>query len=115
MALSSSDSFAKPASELPPSVANNPLAAGLPKVWWPCAWGLASLVYSVFWMTQSWRMAQPLVGPTKVNHLTQDFWCLILTLGSSYLLYQFYKRRWETLGLVLCLLVAAGAMILHRL
>ncbi len=45
-------------------------------------------------------MAQPLRSPTKVNHLAQDLWCLILTFGSGYLLYRFYKRRSETLGIV---------------
>jgi hypothetical protein len=60
-------------------------------------------------------MAQPLLGPTKANHLAQDLWCLILTFGSGYLLYGFYKRRSETFGIVLCLLIAAAAMAWHRL
>jgi hypothetical protein len=66
-------------------------------------------------MAESWRAAQPLIGSTKVNHLAQDLWCLILTVGGGYLLYQFYKHRSETLGLVLCLLAAAAAMTWHRL
>ena len=94
---------------------NNPLATGLPTVWWPWVWGLASLAYSAFWMAESWRVAQPLRGPTKVNHLAQDLWCLILTFGSGYLLYRFYERRSEALGIVLCLLIAAAAMARHRL
>ncbi len=73
------------------------------------------MVYSAFWMEESWRTAQPLLGPTKVNHLTQDLWCLILTLGGGYLLYRFYKRRSETLGIMLCSLIAAAAMTWHRL
>ncbi|MEE1657084.1 hypothetical protein VB618_12820 [Microvirga sp. CF3062] len=74
----------------------------------------ASLVYSVFWMAESWRAAQSLIGPTKVNHLAQDLWCLILVLGSSYAVYQFCRHRSERLSLVLCLLVAAAAMTWHR-
>ena len=50
-----------------------------------------------------------------VNHLTQDLWCLLLALGGGYGLYRFYKRRSETLGFVLCFLVAAAAMACHRL
>lgn len=99
----------------PSSEDTNPLATGLPAIWWPSAWGVASLVYSVFWMVEGWRAAQPLLGPTKVNHLTQDLWCLVLILGGSYGHYQFYKRRSETLGIVLCLLLAAAAMTWHRL
>ncbi len=114
MTLSFSDSYANPASELS-SAGINPLAAGLPTVWWPCVWGFASLVYSAFWMSQSWRTAQSLLGPTKVNHLAQDLWCLLLILGSGCLLYQFYKRRPKILGLVLCLLVAAVAMTWRHL
>jgi hypothetical protein len=45
----------------------------------------------------------------------QDVWCLILALGSSYAFYQFYRRRSETLGIVLCLLMAGAAMTWHSL
>jgi hypothetical protein len=76
---------------------------------------MAYLVYSAFWVGESWGRAQALIGPTKLNHLTQDVWCLILVLGSSYAIHQFCKRRSETLGIVLCLLVAAAAMTWHRL
>ena len=85
------------------------------RAWWPCVWGFASLVYSVFWMAESWRTAQPLSGPTQVNHLMQDLWCLILILGSSYAVHQFFRHRSERLGFILCLLVAAAAMTWHRL
>lgn len=93
----------------------NPLATGLPVVWWPCVLSFVSLVYSIFWMAESWRAAQSLIGPTKVNHLAQDLWCLILVLACSYAVYQFCRHRSERLGIVLCLLVAAAAMTWHRL
>jgi len=60
-------------------------------------------------------MAQPLIGATKINYIAQDLWCLILSLGSSYAVYQFCRHRSERLGLVLCLVLAAAAMIWHRL
>ena len=107
-------SYDDPASNLS-SAEGNPLTTGLPSAWWPCIWGGACLVYSAFWIMESWRRAQVLLGPTKLNHLTQDVWCLILVLGSSYAFYQFYKRRSETLGIVLCMLVAGAAMTWHRL
>ncbi len=93
----------------------HPLGLGLPSMWWPSVCGLASLVFGAFWMAESWRTAEPLLGPTKVHHLAQDLWGLILILGSGYALYQFYKRRSETFGIVLCLLLAAAAMTWHRL
>jgi hypothetical protein len=113
--LQSFHSYEDPASNLSPAEAGNPLSAGLPSVWWPCISGVACLVYSAFWIGESWRRAQALLGPTKLNHLTQDLWCLILVLGSGYALYHFYKHRSETLGIVLCLAVAAAAMTWHRL
>ncbi|MBD2746398.1 hypothetical protein IC232_06745 [Microvirga sp. BT688] len=73
------------------------------------------MVYSIFWMAEGWSAAQPLIGPTKVNHLAQDVWCLILALGSGYAVYQFWRHRSERLGLVLCLLWIAAAMTWHRL
>jgi hypothetical protein len=113
--LHSSDSYPDLAPvSLSPKGAN-PLAAGLPAVWWPCVWGSASLVYSLFWIAESWRTAQPLIGPTKANYFAQDLWCLILSLGSSYAVYQFFRHRSERMGFVLCLLVAASAMAWHRL
>ncbi|MCC2652048.1 MAG: hypothetical protein K0R61_1300 [Microvirga sp.] len=60
-------------------------------------------------------MAQPLIGPTKINYIAQDLWCLILALGSSYAVYQFCRHRSERLGLVLCLILAAAAMTWQRL
>jgi hypothetical protein len=66
-------------------------------------------------MAESWGMAQPLIGPTKINYIAQDLWCLILALGSSYGVYQFCRHRSERLGLVLCLISAAAAMTWHRL
>jgi hypothetical protein len=110
VAHSPSDSYADLSAE-----GANPLATGLPAAWWPCVWIFASLIYSVFWMAESWRTAQPLFGATQVNHLAQDLWCLILVLGSSYAVYQFFRHRSERLCLVLCLLVAAAAMTWHRL
>ncbi len=115
MTLSSPEHYTNLAPAPLGSEGANPLATGLPGVWWPCVLSFVSLVYSIFWMAESWRAAQSLIGPTKVNHLAQDLWCLILTLGSGYLLYQFYKRRSETFGIVLCLLMAAAAMAWHRL
>ena len=115
MALSSSDSCADPAPAPLSSEGANPLATGLPAIWWPCVWGFGSLVYSAFWMAESWRAAQRLLGPTKANHLAQDLWCLILILGSGYAVYGFYRHRSERLGFVFCLLIAAAAMTWHRL
>ncbi|MBJ6127327.1 hypothetical protein [Microvirga splendida] len=115
MTISSPDSYADLApSPLPPKAAN-PLTAGLPAVWWPCVWGGASLVYSLFWMAESWRTARPLIGPTRINYLAQDLWCLILVLGGSYAVHQFCRHRSERLGLALCLIVAVSAMAWHRL
>jgi hypothetical protein len=113
--LYSFHSYEDPASNLSSAEGENPLATGLPAAWWPCIWGVACLVYSAFWIGESWGRGQTLLGPTKLNHLMQDVWCLILALGSSYAFYQFYKRRSETLGIVLCLLVAGAAMTWHRL
>ncbi|KFG69076.1 hypothetical protein [Microvirga sp. BSC39] len=115
MTLSSSDSYTDLASTPRSSEVANPLAAGLPALWWPCVWGFGSLVYSLFWMAESWKAAQSLIGPTKVNYFAQDLWCLILVLGSSYAVHQFCRHRSERLGLVLCLLMAAAAMTWHRL
>ena len=107
--------YQDPASDLSSAEGGNPLTTGLPSAWWPCIRGIACLVYSAFWIVESWGHAQALLGPTRLNHLLQDLWCLILVLGSSYALYQFYKHRSETLGIVLCLTLAAAAMTWHRL
>ncbi len=115
MTLSSPERYTNLAPAPLASEGASPLATGLPGVWWPCVLSFVSLVYSIFWMAESWRAAQSLIGPTKVNHLAQDLWCLILVLGSSYAVYQFCRYRSERLGLVLCLLVAAAAMTWHRL
>jgi divalent metal cation (Fe/Co/Zn/Cd) transporter len=66
-------------------------------------------------MGESGSAAQSLIGPTKVNHLAQDLWCMILVLACSYAVYQFCRHRSERLGIVLCLLVAAAAMTWHSL
>jgi hypothetical protein len=76
---------------------------------------MASLTFSTFWMMESWRTAQRLLGPTKINHLTQDLWSLLVTLGCSFVIYQFWKPRLEALGTVLCIVLAAIAMTWHRL
>ncbi len=115
MASSTSDPFTDLAPIPLSSGGTNPLAIGLQALWWPCVWGFGSLVYSVFWMVESWEAAQPLVGPTRVNDFAQDIWCLVLALGSLYGVYQFCRHRSERLGLVLCLLAAAVAMTWHRL
>jgi hypothetical protein len=93
----------------------NPLATGLPALWWSCIWGFVGLVYSTFWMAETWRAAQPLLGPTKINYFAQDLWCLILAIGSSHAVYQFCRPRSEKLSLILCLIVATAAMTWHRL
>jgi len=94
--------------------AANPLETGLPAFWWPSVGALVSFVFSVFWMTESWRATAHLQGPTKVNHLTQDLAGLLATLLCSYATYRFWKYRSETLGIVLGVLVAAAAMMWHR-
>jgi hypothetical protein len=113
--LSSSDSY----TDLAPAPLSlegaNPLAAGPPAFWWQCIWGLGWLAYSVSWMAESWSAAHTLIGPTKTNYFAQDLWCLILALGGSYAVYQFNRHRSERLGLVLRLILAAGAMTWHRL
>ncbi len=93
----------------------NVLGAGLPAAWWPSIWGLASLAFSAFWIMESWRAAKPLLGPTKINHLTQDLWSLLVTLVCSFAIYQFWKPRLEALGTVLCIALSAIAMTWHRL
>ena len=98
-----------------PSEAVNPLETGLPAAWWPSVAGVTSFVFSIFWMMESWKSAAPLQGPTKVNHLTQDLAGLLATLVRSYATYRFWKHRSETLGIVLGLLVAAAAMMWHRM
>jgi hypothetical protein len=113
--ISASDPYTDLAPAPLSSEGANPLATGLPAIWWPYVWGFGSLVYSMFWMAESWKAAQPLLGPTKVNYFAQDIWCLVLTLGSSYAVYQFCRHRSERLGLVFCLMVAVAAMTWHRL
>ena len=90
------------------------MGVGLPDAWWPCVGCAASLIFSVFWMLESWEEAGPLRGPTKVNHLTQDLASLLVTLGCCYALYLFWKPRSETFGIILSLLVTAAAMTWHR-
>ncbi len=92
----------------------NPLGTGLPNAWWPSVGGTVSLVFSVFWMMESWKDATFLYGPTKVNHLSQDLAGLLATLVCAYGTYRFWKHRSESLGIVLGLLVAAAAMTWHR-
>lgn len=114
MTISSPDTYADLASN-PLSGERHPLTTGLPARWWAYVWSFSSLVYSGLWMAESWRTAQPLLGSTKVNHLMQDLWCLILVLGSSYAVYRFCRHRSERLGFALCLLGASAAMTGHRL
>jgi hypothetical protein len=66
-------------------------------------------------MLESWGEAGPLRGPTKVNHLTQDFAALLTTLVCSFAIYRFWKHRSETLGIVLGLVAATAAMMLHHI
>jgi hypothetical protein len=98
-----------------PTEAVNPLGTGLPAAWWPSVGGVTSLIFSVFWMVESWEEAGSLQGPTKVNYLTQDVAGLLATLVCSYAIYRFWKERSETLGIVLGLVAAAAAMTLHRM
>jgi hypothetical protein len=103
-----------------PSVAStaeaiNPMGTGLPVAWWSSVGGAASLIFSVFWIMESWEKAGPLRGPTKVNHLTQDLAGLLATLVCSYAIYRFWKHRSETIGIVLGIVAAAAAMTFHRM
>jgi hypothetical protein len=102
-------------SSLLPEEEGDPLRTGLPAFWWPSVWGLATLVFSAFWMVESWRAAKSLLGPTKAYHLTQDIGGLVFTLACCWAIYQFWKPRSRTLGLIFCALVAAIAMTWHRL
>jgi dolichyl-phosphate-mannose--protein O-mannosyl transferase len=87
------------------------MGTGLPVAWWPSVAGAASLLFSVFWMMESWEEAEPLRGPTKVNFLTQSLAGLLASLICSYAIYRFWKHRSATLGLV----AAGAAMTLHRM
>ena len=93
----------------------DPLNAGLPAAWWPFVWGLASLLFSAAWMMESWKASKSLLGMTKINHLAQDAWGLLVTLCCCYAVFHFWKPRWGSLGLALCSLTAAAAMAWHRL
>ena len=115
MTLPSPASFEELDSVAPPAEAIDPLRTGLPAAWWPSVVGMVCLVFSVFWMMESWKDADPLRGPTRVNYLTQDLAGLLATLSCSYAIYRFWKHRSETLGIVLGLLIAAAAMTWHRL
>ena len=97
------------------SEAIDPMGAGLPAAWWPSVAGVSSLVFSVFWMMESWEEAGPLRGPTKVNFLTQSLAGLLASLVCSYAIYRFWKHRSATLGIILGLVAAAAAMTLHRM
>jgi dolichyl-phosphate-mannose--protein O-mannosyl transferase len=97
------------------SGAIDPMGTGLPVAWWPSVAGAASLMFSVFWMMESWEEAEPLRGPTKVNFLTQSLAGLLASLICSYAIYRFWKRRSATLGIVLGLVAAGAAMTLHRM
>ncbi|WP_162820168.1 hypothetical protein [Microvirga calopogonii] len=66
-------------------------------------------------MLESWEEARPLLGPTKVNHLTQGLAGPLATLLCSYGIYRFWTERSETIGIVLGALLAAATMILHRM
>ena len=93
----------------------DPLTVGLPAAWWPLVWALASLLFSAVWMMESWKASKPLMGMTKINHLAQDAWGLLVTLCCCYAVFQFWKLRSRSLGLALCSLTAAAAMAWHRL
>ncbi len=93
----------------------DPLTVGLPAAWWPLVWSLAGLLFSVVWMMESWKAGKPLLGMTKINHLAQDAWGLLVTLCCCYAVFQFWKPRSGPLGLALCSLTAAAAMAWHRL
>ncbi|WP_262273095.1 hypothetical protein [Microvirga yunnanensis] len=95
--------------------AADPLGTGLPAAWWPSVSAAASVVFSVFWIMESWERAGPLRGPAKINQLMQGLGALLATLVCSYAVHRFWKHRHETLGLALSLAVAAGAMALHHL
>ena len=98
-----------------PADTANPLDTGLPAFWWPSIWGLAALVFSPFWMVESWREAKPLLGPAKANHLTQDVGGLLFILGCCWATYWFWTPRSRALGFTFCALMAAIAMTWHRL
>ena len=95
--------------------AASPLTTGLPVAWWPSVGVVMSSVFSIFWMLESWEEARPLLGPTKVNYLTQGLAGLLATLLCSYGLYRFWKERSETIGIVLGAIAAAAAMTMHRM
>jgi dolichyl-phosphate-mannose--protein O-mannosyl transferase len=92
-----------------------PLTIGLPAPWWPFVGALASFAFSAVWMMDSWKAGKPLLGMTKINHLAQDAWGLLVTLCCCYAVFMFWKRRSGSLGLALCTLTAAAAMAWHRL
>jgi hypothetical protein len=52
---------------------------------------------------------------TKINHLAQDAWGLLVTLCCCYAVFRFWRQRSGSLGVALCSLVAAAAMAWHRL
>ncbi|MGO4524358.1 hypothetical protein AB4097_05770 [Microvirga sp. 2MCAF35] len=115
MPLSSSDSDEEFHLVASTDRAESILGTGLPAVWWPSVGGATSSVFSIFWLLESWEEAKPLVGATKVNYLTQGLAGLLATFLCSYGIYRFWKERSETIGIVLGALLAAAAMMLHRM
>ncbi len=93
----------------------DPLTVGLPAAVWPLVWALVSLAFSALWMMDSWKAGKPLLGMTKINHLAQDAWGLLVTLCCCYAVFRFWRQRSGSLGVALCSLVAAAAMAWHRL
>ncbi|EIM28053.1 hypothetical protein [Microvirga lotononidis] len=115
MSLSTSGSDDEPHPVLSVDKAGGLLGTGLPAAWWPSVGSVASLMFAIFWMLQSWEEAKPLVGATKVNYLTQGLAGLMVALLCSCGIYRFWKERSETIGIVLGALLAAAAMTLHRM
>jgi hypothetical protein len=93
----------------------DPLTAGLPRAWWSFVQVLAGLVYSALWMTESWKAGKPLLAMTKVNHVTQDLWGLLVTLGCCFAVMRFWKQRSGTFGILLCIMVAGIAIAGHKI
>jgi dolichyl-phosphate-mannose--protein O-mannosyl transferase len=91
--LPSSSSYEELRIVASPDGASSPLTTGLPAAWWPSVGSAMSLVFSIFWMMQTWEEAGPLRGPTKVNHLTQGLAGLLAALLCSYGIYRFDRKH----------------------
>lgn len=62
-------------------------------------WKIAALTLAILWMVKSWHDAGHLLGPAKVNHLTQDLWRMLVAATCCYGAYHFLKPRVKSLGL----------------